>query len=92
MPRPLTAGDAAEEGAALGHTGAALGGEAGGNYENRYCFQRPLVIDRCFWRDDSAGASRRDPVLCPGFQGGVTTDRSPSVGVVPTNRRLRDCA
>ncbi|WP_044966468.1 hypothetical protein [Sorangium cellulosum] len=39
----------------MGHTEAALGGEAGGNYENRYCFRRPLVIDRCFGRDDSAG-------------------------------------
>jgi hypothetical protein len=51
MPRPFTAGDAAAEGAPLGHTGAALGGEAGGSYENRCCFRRLLVIDQFFWRD-----------------------------------------
>ncbi|WP_437617050.1 hypothetical protein WMF20_24515 [Sorangium sp. So ce834] len=51
MPLPLTAGDAAAEGAPLGHTGAALGGETGGSYENRYYFRRPLVIDLFFWRD-----------------------------------------
>ncbi|XYI01006.1 transposase [Sorangium sp. So ce1128] len=32
-------------------TGAAFGGEIGGSYGNRYCFRRPLVIDRFFWRD-----------------------------------------
>ncbi|AUX36300.1 uncharacterized protein SOCE836_085070 [Sorangium cellulosum] len=35
----------------MGHTGAALGGEAGGNFENLCWFWRPLVIDRSFWRD-----------------------------------------
>ncbi|WP_437741085.1 hypothetical protein WMF39_36305 [Sorangium sp. So ce1504] len=59
-------------------------GETGENHGNRYCFRRPIVINRFFWRDESVGANRRDPVLCPGFQGGVTTDRSPSVGVGPT--------
>ncbi|AUX28197.1 uncharacterized protein SOCE836_002650 [Sorangium cellulosum] len=59
----------------MGHTGATLGGETGGSYENRYCFRRPLVMDRFFWRDSSAGANRRDPSLRRGFGEGVTTDR-----------------
>jgi len=44
-------GKAAAEGAPLGHTGAALGGETGGSYQSRYYFRRSFVIDRCFWRD-----------------------------------------
>ncbi|WP_437815145.1 hypothetical protein [Sorangium sp. So ce1078] len=35
----------------MGHATAALGDETGGNHENRYCFHRPLVIDRCLWRE-----------------------------------------
>lgn len=56
----------------------------GGNYQNCYCFQRPLVIGRFSWRDCSAGANRRDPSHPPGFGKGVTTDRTPSGGTGPT--------
>ena len=91
MPRALHRGrrdDATAEGAPLGHTGVALGGETGGSHENRYCFRRPLVIDGCFWRDCSAGASRRDPSLPRGFGESVTTDRSPAGGMGPTRAQL----
>ncbi|MDC0679568.1 hypothetical protein [Sorangium atrum] len=47
------------------------------SYPNCYCFRRPLVIHRFLWRDDSAGANRRDPSDAPGFWEGVMTDRSP---------------
>ncbi|MGK3967735.1 hypothetical protein WMF38_26620 [Sorangium sp. So ce118] len=43
---PETVSNAAPAAKVTGHTGAALGGETGGNHENRYCFRRPLVIDQ----------------------------------------------
>ncbi|WP_437938945.1 hypothetical protein [Sorangium sp. So ce341] len=54
------------------------------SYPNCCCFRRPLVIDRFLWRDDPAGANRRDPSLSPEFQGGVTPNRSPSEAMAPT--------
>ncbi|WP_437540137.1 hypothetical protein WME79_11805 [Sorangium sp. So ce726] len=52
--------------------------------QNCYCLRRPLVIHQYLWRDDSAGANRRDPSLPRGSGGSVTTDRTPSGGMGPT--------